>query len=151
MKLGIAGKKIQERISKWVPAKLRGEIIKTENRTYFADCYNASLVSFLDSLKHFDRLFPAGGRLFVIGTLKDKAMGDAAAGGNDSVCKNLPIRENDGVIIIGEGADELRSAVKCRNAWFLQSTNEAGKIVKNFSGIVYIKGHHDYNLKDLIF
>ncbi|MDR2737914.1 MAG: hypothetical protein LBB18_03175 [Puniceicoccales bacterium] len=149
-KFGVDSKKIQEKIAGWTPAKWRGEIVRTRERVYFADCYNANLAALMDSLVQFDKLFPHGGRLFVIGTLMEKELGETAENANRTVCEILPIRASDAVVIVGENADRFLGKISCSSKKFFQSVREAREIVEKFSGVVYLKGHRHYKLENLI-
>ncbi|MDR1890700.1 MAG: hypothetical protein LBQ23_00740 [Puniceicoccales bacterium] len=147
LECGVSSANIRERISQWKPSKWRGEIIKTSTRTYFADCYNANLTAFLNSLSQFDRLFPHGNRLFVVGALKHEEVGSGVIDDNATVFKNLPLRENDRVAIIGESMEFSMDGID----WLIfPSTLEAMEVVTNFRGVVYLKGHRHYGLERLI-
>jgi UDP-N-acetylmuramyl pentapeptide synthase len=150
MKCGVTAEEIQSSILRWTPPKWRGEIITRPQRTYFVDCYNANLVSFLDSLPHFDRLFPGGGRLFVVGELKSSGAGETTAKENEIVLKSLPIRKGDIVVVIGENAEKLANEVPCEYSQGFSTTNEAINCINDFSGTVYLKGHRCYGLENLI-
>ncbi|MDR2776513.1 MAG: hypothetical protein LBB17_00495 [Puniceicoccales bacterium] len=149
LECGIDATNIQKRINLWKPSKWRGEIIKTPTRTYFADCYNANSIAFANSLAQFDRLFPHGDRLFVIGALIRCEVGNGVIDDNAILLKNLPLRENDGVIVIGEPANFSMDAINC-NWKVFPSTSQAMETVTNFHGIVYLKGHRIYKLESLI-
>ncbi|MDR1232654.1 MAG: hypothetical protein LBJ75_00080 [Puniceicoccales bacterium] len=149
LECGVDAANIQKRINLWKPSKWRGEIIATPARTYFADCYNANAIAFANSLAHFDRLFPHGNRLFVIGALIRCEVGNGVIGDNAALFKNLPLRENDRVIIVGESANFSMDAVN-RNWKVLPSASQAMETVTNFHGIVYLKGHRVYKLESLI-
>ncbi|MDR2779133.1 MAG: hypothetical protein LBB16_02500 [Puniceicoccales bacterium] len=149
LECGIGSANIQSRISLWQPSKWRGEIIKTSTKTYFADCYNANVVAFIDSLFQFDRLFPHGDRLFVIGALRYDEVGSDVTEDNARIFKNLPLRKNDRVIIIGEAMDF--STANMDRQWNTFSlTLEAREEVANFHGVVYLKGHRHYRLENLM-
>ncbi|MDR2628410.1 MAG: hypothetical protein LBC30_00175 [Puniceicoccales bacterium] len=149
LECGIDAANIQKRINLWKPSKWRGEIIATQTRTYFADCYNANAIAFANSLAQFDRLFPHGNRLFVIGALIRCEVGDGVIGDNATLFKILPLRENDGVIVIGEPANFSMDAINC-NWKVFPLASQAMETVTNFHGIVYLKGHRIYKLESLI-
>ncbi|MDR1595642.1 MAG: hypothetical protein LBR91_01805 [Puniceicoccales bacterium] len=150
MKLGVSVELVRERILQWRPAKWRGEIIVSGNKTYFADCYNANPIAMADSLEHFDRLFPNCGRMFVIGALKTSEIGASVDDENEKIFQNLPIRNNDTVVIVGENSPRLRKNIKSNDVIAVQTTANAMKYVKNFSGVVYLKGHRSYELEKLL-
>ncbi|MDR1528152.1 MAG: hypothetical protein LBS22_01015 [Puniceicoccales bacterium] len=149
LECGISPANIQRRISLWKPSKWRGEIIATSTKTYFADCYNANSVAFVNSLAQFDRLFPHGSRLFVIGALIYCEIGNGVIGDNATLFKSLPLRENDGVIVIGDSTNFSMDAINCDWKVF-PSTSQAMEVVTNFHGVVYLKGHRTYKLESLI-
>ncbi|MDR1414087.1 MAG: Mur ligase domain-containing protein [Puniceicoccales bacterium] len=151
MKCGIGAEFIGKKIIQWKPSKWRGEIISKDNRTYFADCYNANPTALADSLAQFDRLFPHGKRLFVLGTLRSCEMGEEVEKENHAFFSSLPLRENDAVWIVGENAHQFSNMVKCDSVRAFSSAAETMDGVKNFSGVVYIKGHRYYKLENLIF
>jgi UDP-N-acetylmuramoyl-tripeptide--D-alanyl-D-alanine ligase len=150
IKCGIDAKTIGEKIAQWQPSKWRGEIIIKKNKTYFADCYNANPVALVDSLAQFDKLFPRGKRLFVIGVLRACEMGKEVLEENSAIFNNLPLRGGDEVCLIGENADRFCSSVKCNLVRAFSSAEDAVDSVENFSGIVYLKGHRYYKLESLI-
>ncbi|MDR0742684.1 MAG: hypothetical protein LBE98_04455 [Puniceicoccales bacterium] len=149
LECGIDASNIQKRINLWKPSKWRGEIIATTTRTYFADCYNANSIAFANSLAHFDRLFPHGNRLFVIGALIRCEVGNGVIGDNTTLLKSLPLRENDEVIVVGEPANFSMNAIN-RNWKVFSSASQAMEVVTNFRGVVYLKGHRIYKLESLI-
>ena len=150
LQCGITPDKIQEKIATWQPTHLRGEIIHKGHRTYFADCYNANFVALLDSLRHFDYLFPNNHRLFVIGTLKSEEIGPTAMTQNLSILKSIPLRDGDRVFLVGEDSQMYAQKSGISNISAFDSYNEALTDVEKFSGTVYIKGHRSYTLERLI-
>jgi UDP-N-acetylmuramoyl-tripeptide--D-alanyl-D-alanine ligase len=150
MKCGVNADEIRSRIAKWKPSKWRGEIIEIEHRTYFADCYNANPTAMADSLIHFDRLFPRGDRLFVIGEFRESELGSCADEGNEVLFQNLPLRHGDRVIIVGENGKKWQRKIPCEYVRTFPSTMEAATEIENFSGVVYLKGHRYYGLENLI-
>ncbi|MDR2603572.1 MAG: hypothetical protein LBC11_03370 [Puniceicoccales bacterium] len=149
LECGIDATNIQKRINLWKPSKWRGEIIATTPRTYFADCYNANSIAFANSLAQFDRLFPHGNRLFIIGALIRCEVGNGVIGDNAILFKSLPLRENDGVIVIGEPTNFSMDAINC-NWKVFPSASQAMEAVTSFHGVVYLKGHRIYGLESLI-
>jgi len=121
--------------------------MQTENRTYFVDCYNANVPAFIDSLSQFDRLFPYGNRLFVIGALRYSEIGADVVGENEMVFQSLPIREYDRVIVIGEEEDFSVDSIKCNWIRIFRSTLEAIEDVRKFKGVRFLKGHRYYKLE----
>jgi hypothetical protein len=93
---------IQRLIDRWKTSKWCGEIIKISISIYFADCYNDNPITFTDSLSQFDRLFPHVNRLFIIGFLRYDEMWIDIVKNNIRIFKNLPLCENDIIIVIGE-------------------------------------------------
>ncbi|MDR0693066.1 MAG: hypothetical protein LBF49_00625 [Puniceicoccales bacterium] len=149
LECGMDATNIQRRINLWKPSKWRGEIIATPARTYFADCYNANFIAFTNSLAQFDRSFPHGNRLFVIGALIRCEVGNGVIGDNATLFKSLPLRENDGVIVLGEPENFSMDTIGC-NWKVFPSASQAMETVTNFHGVVYLKGHRTYGLESLI-
>ncbi|MDR2432312.1 MAG: UDP-N-acetylmuramoyl-tripeptide--D-alanyl-D-alanine ligase [Puniceicoccales bacterium] len=149
LECGIDAASIQKRINLWKPSKWRGEIMATPTRTYFVDCYNANSIAFANSVAQFDRLFPHGNRLFVIGALIRYEVGNGVIGDNTALFKSLPLRENDGVIIIGEPTNFSMDIINC-NWKVFPSASQAMEAVTDFHGVVYLKGHRTYGLESLI-
>jgi UDP-N-acetylmuramoyl-tripeptide--D-alanyl-D-alanine ligase len=146
---------IRARLREWQPSPMRGTLEEINGRTFFADCYNANPTAFLDSLSHFDRLFPSGNRLFVVGSLSDRELGKYSAEENIRLGQNIPARGSDVVLAIGEHADKvkvglLKASVPIENIHCLEDTERARKFIGTHGGPVYLKGHGIYHLEKLI-
>jgi UDP-N-acetylmuramoyl-tripeptide--D-alanyl-D-alanine ligase len=151
LRCGVQPEAIGKRIARWEPTPMRGEIVKSGERTYFMDCYNANPTSFRDSCEHFDRLFPHGNRLLIIGALMEEEIGPTAADENAALLENFPVRRGDCVIIIGDGVEQLAKKVcRCHSRAFALA-EEARHVVESFRGVVYLKGHRHYRLETLVF
>jgi UDP-N-acetylmuramyl pentapeptide synthase len=147
---GIGADTIREKISQWRPSRWRGEIVEAGGRTFFADCFNANPVALADSLENFDRLFPHGGRLFVVGLFTEEGLGDGAPQENALLCGGLPIRPGDRVILLGDGAERFIDRIECPDRSAFPTATAALAAVKDFRGVVYLKGHRSYGLENLI-
>ncbi|MDR2721224.1 MAG: Mur ligase domain-containing protein [Puniceicoccales bacterium] len=147
---------ISMRLQNWEPSALRGSLLTIGDCTFFADCYNANPAAFLDSLQNFDRLFPEKNRLFVIGSLDDFELKQYSGEENIQLGKNIPIRNGDTVILIGERAGDVyvgllqASASLAKNVHCLQTTEEARVFIQAHHGAIYMKGHHFYRMDKLI-
>ena len=77
LQCGISYEMICEQLMDWQPANMRGNMIGKNGRHYFVDCYNANPAALVDSLSHFDNLFPYDhhDRIFVIGALDESVVG----------------------------------------------------------------------------
>lgn len=151
---GISIDVLNERLVHWRPSYIRGSIIERGKCTFYADCYNANPGSFEDSLKNFDRLFPHDSRLFVIGCFTEDAVGEVCASENRKIGNELPLRPNDTVIALGEQTEAIQKGILENDPQFeynfLQNPDNLAEIVKNFVGVIYLKGHHFYHLEQLI-
>jgi UDP-N-acetylmuramoyl-tripeptide--D-alanyl-D-alanine ligase len=152
---GETASNIAERLHRWQPSPLRGAISQINGRTFFADCYNANSVAFSDSLQNFDRLFPNGNRLFIIGSFADRELGKYSIEENVKLGQNIPLRSGDVVVIIGERAKEvkaglLRASPNAKNIHCLDKSKRAREFVQSHRGVIYLKGHGIYHLDKLI-
>lgn len=154
--IGETSASISARLQNWQPSALRGSLLTAGDRTFFADCYNANPAAFLDSLRNFDRLFPGGNRLFVIGSLGDLELGKYSNEENIQLGRNIPFRAGDAAILIGEQADNVRIGLlqmfpsAAKNVHCLRTAEEARSFIRAHRGVVYVKGHHFYRLDKLI-
>lgn len=151
---GISSNVLQSRLSTWQPSNMRGQIIKTDKRVFYADCYNANFASFKDSLENFNRLFPRSGRLFIIGCLDEHETGDDCEFENYKLGQMLPLMPNDTVFLVGEHSEAVKRGMLDKKLSFIctcvqNPPNLAGELNK-FEGVVYIKGHHFYRFESLI-
>jgi UDP-N-acetylmuramoyl-tripeptide--D-alanyl-D-alanine ligase len=147
---------IGTRLQNWQPSTLRGSLMDVGDRTFFADCYNANPAALLDSLQNFDRLFPEGNRLFVIGSLSDLELGKYSGEENIKLGKSIPMRSGDAVVVIGDRANDVHTGLLAASPTVekiihcLQKVDDARALIQAHRGVVYIKGHHFYNLDKLI-
>lgn len=153
--LGISDEIIQKRLKKWAPYKLRGEIIEKGGKIFYADCYNANDASFFDSLENFHRLYGQNNNLFIIGALKESEIGIVSHQTNFKIGQFIHLKPNDIAILIGESAPEIakgltESGANISQVKILYTKQQAIEIIENFSGTVYLKGHHSYALETLL-
>jgi UDP-N-acetylmuramoyl-tripeptide--D-alanyl-D-alanine ligase len=146
---------IAARLQNWRPGAMRGEISTVNGRTFFSDCYNANPAAFLDSLKNFDRLFPQGNRLFVVGSFGDLELGKCRADENIRLGQSIPVRSGDRVVIVGECGGEVQAGLlgtspHAKGVHCLEKTEQAREFIQAHRGAVYLKGHRAYRLETLI-
>lgn len=145
---------INKKLASWQPSELRGRVINMGDRVFYADCYNANPASFEDSLNNFDRLFPHGSRLFIIGCLSENEIGDTSMQENYKLGGYLPLRAGDTVLIIGDQADAIEQGIIDKRYDFqytcIPNPKDLEERIKQFAGTVYIKGHVLYHLRRFI-
>ena len=153
-RLGINDKDIQERLSRWHPLSLRGEIIHRDEKYFYVDCYNASPASMADSFNAFNSIMePALRRLYVLGCMAE--LGAEAPDLHYEVGQLLKLRPEDKVIILGDYACEMRDGIlfsgsEKSDVSILDSLDDIRDSVSEFKGAVFLKGSRIYKLEKLI-
>ena len=150
LRYGIAADVIQSRILDWQPEPFRGEVIQTEQRQYFVDCYNSNPTALKDSLEHFERLFPGTGRLFVIGAFHEECFKKYTLQENHKVANLLTHNDQDYIWIIGKNSQQISQYLPRHNVKIFLETEHALNAIQKFHGTVFLKGHHFYHLEKLI-
>ena len=153
-RLGIKSIDIQSRVVSWTPGGLRGEIRYEEGRMIYVDCYNANPASMLDALSSFADIAPQDyPRLFIIGCMEE--LGEHAAGYHEMLGRELPLRENDFLILLGDYAAEIKRAALAGGGredqvMIVDSVDGIAKFVLEFKGAVFIKGSRRYQLEKVL-
>lgn len=153
-KLGVSDRWIRQRIKRWVPSALRGELLCCNETLFYVDCYNANPASMTESLGVFDQLFNAQlPRLYVIGCMAE--LGAEASKIHFELGKNLHLRRQDRAVLMGDNAEDLyRGLIEGgsdpKQTCIVQSDDEARVRISNFSGAVFLKGSRVYALEKLL-
>lgn len=152
--LGVSRELIQHRLSAWQPAKLRGEIRRSDGRLLYLDCYNANPASMADALATFEAVAPATGpRLFLLGCMEE--LGAAAAQHHQALGKSLRLREGDQVFVLGGHADDIRAGVlergnPARQIKIVDTLDPMAAAFAEWRGAVFIKGSRRYQLEKIL-
>lgn len=153
-RLGISVEEVQESLMAWRPPAMRGEVIRTDGRLIYLDCYNANPASMQDALQAFADLTPdENSRLLVLGGMEEL--------GTDSPLKHmelgeqLELRSGDLVVAVGTGAVELRAGALSQGAHDSQiqvhaDTTNIRDIVSHWDGPIFIKGSRRYQLETVL-
>ena len=153
-RLGINDTDIQERLSRWHPLSLRGEIIHREEKYFYVDCYNASPASMADSFNAFNSIMePTLRRLYVLGCMAE--LGEASPDLHYEVGQLLKLRPEDKVLILGDYACEMREGIRLsgnenNEVSVLHSLDDIRDSVSEFKGAVLLKGSRIYKLEKLV-
>ncbi len=152
--LGIPKAEIQERLRRWRPAKLRGEIRHEDGRLLYLDCYNANPASMLDALATFAELAPADEpRLYVIGGMEE--LGAGAARHHHAIGRAIPIRAMDRLFVIGPHAHDVCAGVLERGNFteqlqIVSSLEPVAACFAEWRGAAFVKGSRRYQLEKIL-
>jgi UDP-N-acetylmuramoyl-tripeptide--D-alanyl-D-alanine ligase len=149
--LGVSKERIQERLQRWEPAKLRGELRRENGRLLYLDCYNANPASMADALETFYDVAPeAERRLFVIGGMEE--LGAEAEMFHRALGRSLRLRDGDVLCAIGDQAEAVtRGAIeggaKAERVSAAKDVREIAAVVAEWNGAVFVKGSRRWALE----
>lgn len=152
--LGVDAGVIQQRLSGWAPAGLRGEWRREGSRLIYVDCYNANPASMADALDTFYGQAPADQpRVLVLGGMEE--LGPEAAMFHRALGRSLQVRAEDLVYAIGDHAAALREGALDKGITgdrviVTQNLDEVRGALTGFSGTVFLKGSRRYRLETLL-
>ena len=152
--MGVSDRDIQDRLNRWQPASLRGEIIQCGKTLYYVDCYNASPASMVDAFASFElNTPPEMPRLYVLGCMAE--LGRQSAELHREVGQQLKMRPGDKALICGEDAASLRQGLLYAGNLedqlkVLETPEEARPELSSFEGSVLLKGSRAYRLETLL-
>jgi len=152
--LGVEYAVVRERIARWVPASLRGELKEIGRKQVYVDCYNANPASMSDTLGIFSAIAPTEQpRWLILGGMEE--LGEHAARYHRDLGRGLTLRSVDRVSMIGDHAAEMKAGA-------LEAGISAGQInvcedveslraaFATFEGAVLLKGSRRYHLETLL-
>ena len=152
--LGVSAKSIQDKLTDWHPASLRGEWRKVEGRLLYLDCYNANPASMADALGTFASVAPQDmPRLYLVGCMEE--LGLEAERYHRELGQTIPLRAADRVLVIGTQAEAVRqgaigSGYGEAQVEVAQSTARMAEAVADFRGAVFVKGSRRYQLEGAV-
>lgn len=154
--MGVASRLIRERIESWRPLEHRGQVIKTETRTFYVDCYNANPSSMVDAFHAFDQSSDRDvPRFYILGAMDE--LGEATIERHTWIGAQLVLRSQDRAVFVGpdtlthayflgvlsNGARE--DQLKCTD-----SVQNVMSCISSFSGAIFLKGSRNYQLEKLL-
>lgn len=156
LQLGVGVAEVKAGIEAWEPSGNRGKILTTAAQTLYVDCYNANPSSMADALNafvtHMDASLP---RCYVLGAMNE--LGDAAAELHRETARQLKVREQDAVCLIGpkflteaytEGA--LAAGVSSDQVHTAENCETLKSLIADFSGAIFLKGSRSYGLESFV-
>lgn len=149
--LGVEPAVVQQRLSAWQPASLRGEIRREDGRLLYLDCYNANPASMADALDTFHAIAsPEDPRLYVIGCMEE--LGSQAAAYHRALGRSIGLRENDRLFAIGSLAHEIVAGLAERGevagqVEVVTSAEAVSAFLSEWRGAIFIKGSRRYQLE----
>ena len=152
--LGVSKERIQERLQRWEPAKLRGELRRENGRLLYLDCYNANPASMADALETFYDVAPAAERrLFVIGGMEE--LGAETEMFHRALGRSLRLREGDALCAIGDQAEAVtRGAIEGGGKTEqVSAAKDVGEVAARFAewkGAVFVKGSRRWALERIL-
>ncbi|HCJ11956.1 MAG: hypothetical protein A2Y14_04935 [Verrucomicrobia bacterium GWF2_51_19] len=145
-------RELANRLLAFETSDFREKWIQSQNRTYFADCYNASPASMLNSIAFFQaQAASEKQRLYVLGEMRE--LGQQSHALHSDVGQKLSFRPHDTLCLIGgESILALKNAIQLppSKTYYFPNTQAAIPVVQAFSGTVYLKGSHSFALEQLI-
>lgn len=152
--LGVKADVIRERLARWRPAALRGELRREDGRLLYIDCYNANPAAMTDALDAFYALAPdTDPRLLVIGCMGE--LGAESRQYHEALGRAIHLRRQDHLFIIGDEAEDVRKGALANNAAKLQvevvkTLDPVRTHLATFKGAVFIKGSRRYQLETIL-
>ncbi|MFO7725044.1 MAG: Mur ligase family protein [Oceanipulchritudo sp.] len=151
--LGVPMETLQSRIDGWRPYHQRGEIYADGPRRFFADCYNASPGSMIDSLRRFQNLFAGEPKFLVIGSMDE--LGAESEYWHRWTAREFALEKGAIVFLKGRGKvwmkEELESSGHPAGHIILgESVEDARRRLQAFEGAVFLKGSRSHGLESLI-
>jgi len=150
-RLGVRGAALQDRLPRWRPAALRGEVRSREGRLVYLDCYNANPASMADALASFFRIAPADRpRLYLIGCMEE--LGADAARYHREMGALIRMRPDDVLVALGDWAGEVGAGAVQTGARAAQiraaiPRGEVSALLAKFRGAVFVKGSRRHELE----
>ncbi len=148
IEVGVPRDQIQERLLEWVPSKKRGQIYNVNKQYFYSDCYNASPVSMLNAIEHFQLTAPQElSHLYVLGCMGE--LGKDSAQLHYDIGTRFRIRSQDQIIIIKneilEQAEVFRRGMidvgnDPEKIIICHDREEAHRSVQYFEGAIFLKG-----------
>lgn len=152
--LGTKEEQIAAVAETFAPLPMRGLTVEVGGSKYYADCYNASPTSMKDALAHFiAKSTNETPRLFVLGSMAE--LGLAAHRHHKEIGYNLPYREGDRAVLIGENAETYKLGMT-ESKWpesaiaVFANSADAKDAVSAFEGNVFVKGSRVCALEKLL-
>ena len=152
--LGVKADTIRERLTRWQPAALRGELRREDGRLLYIDCYNANPAAMGDALDAFYALAPeTEPRLLVIGCMGE--LGTESAMYHRALGRSIRLRRQDHLMIIGDDAESVRQGVLgdggiASQVEVVASLDPIRTHLAGFKGAVFIKGSRRYQLETVL-
>lgn len=152
--LGVPKERIQERLQKWEPARLRGELRRENGRLLYLDCYNANPASMADALETFYDVAPAEERrLFVIGGMEE--LGAEAEMLHRALGRSLRLRAGDVLFAIGDHAAAVTTGAregggKDEQVKAAKDVAEIAGVFAEWKGAVFVKGSRRWALERIL-
>lgn len=152
--LGIAPEHLQERLARWTPPALRGEIRRTDGQLLYLDCYNANPASMRDALIAFDGIAARDQpRFYVIGGMEE--LGADSARHHRELGRSLRIQPQDHVCVIGSDAEAVRegaleAGAKPEQVEICAVLAPMVERLAQFRGAVFVKGSRKYRLEEIL-
>lgn len=151
--LGVPFETLQSRLDRWRPFHQRGEIYRDGPRQIFADCYNASPGSMIDSLRRFQNLFAGSPQLLVIGSMDE--LGAQSEYWHRRTAGEFALEEGTTVFLKGKGSSWMKEALEAKGhpsgrILLGETVEEARSLLQAFEGAVFLKGSRSHGLETLI-
>lgn len=152
--LGVRPETIRERLARWQPASLRGELRRENGRLLYIDCYNANPAAMGDALDAFYAVAPDGEpRLLVIGCMGE--LGAESAMYHRALGRAIHLRRQDHLVVIGDDAESVRqgaveNGIPRTQVEVVTSLDPVRARLANFHGAVFIKGSRRYQLETIL-
>ncbi|HEY8931996.1 MAG TPA: Mur ligase family protein, partial [Rariglobus sp.] len=152
--LGVRADTVRERLTRWQPAALRGELRREDGRLLYIDCYNANPAAMADALEAFYAVAPEiEPRLIVIGCMEE--LGAESAQYHRALGRSIRLRRQDHLMVIGGDAEAVREGALAGGAAPQQvevvaTLAPVGERLANFHGAVFVKGSRRYQLETIL-
>ena len=152
--LGVPREKIQERIDRWEPAKMRGEVRRENGRLLYLDCYNANPASMADALEAFYDIAPVEEpRLFVLGGMEE--LGAESEMFHRALGRSLRLRGEDVLCAIGDQAEAVKTGAlegraRADQIIFAKDGRAIASRFAEWRGAVFVKGSRRWALEKIL-
>lgn len=153
LELGLSPDLISARLLEWKASDGRGQVVESEDKVYYVDCYNANPSSMIDTLNFFRSRWSGVPKLYVLGSMNE--LGEYHESGHREVGRCLTLTGQDQAVFVGDGAALLKqgaieSGAKEKQLYLFSGVGEARELVDRFKGAVLLKGSRSYGLERLL-
>ena len=153
LRSGVSPEKLQDRLSRWQPSKLRGEVRVLDGQVFYVDCYNANPASMREAIETFSKRFFEQPKLYVLGSMNE--LGEESQSLHRSTGAGFTMSASDRAVLCGPHAEAMREGMlsggtSSSAVTIVERAEQARLQVQAFHGAILLKGSRSYGLECLL-